>query len=128
MCGPASRCRGCASQQPQGRPAAASEARWLRLSYDVDRRRQLKGLLVRESKGGREAGIRRSEAAAHSIGLYRDNSPVVDIVLAVAAAGPFELSATLRTVLQHAGAATDDEMLWAAMSELPRRVLGESRP
>ena len=97
--------------------APASESRWLRLSYDVTDD-DVKGLL-QKSRGGPRLAF--GDEAAATLALH-PTSPVVDIVLAVAAAGRSisDIAATLQ-MLERA----DDEMLWAAMSEFAR-VLGES--
>ena len=78
----------------------------------------VKGLLQR-SKGGPRLAF--GDEAAATLALH-PTSPVVDIVLAVVAAGRSisDIAATLH-MLERA----DDEMLWAAMSEFAR-VLGES--
>ena len=97
--------------------APASEARWLRLSYDVTDD-DVKGLL-QKSKGGPRLAF--GDEATATLALH-PTSPVVDIVLAVAAEGRSisDIAAALH-MLERA----DDEMLWAAMSEFAR-VLGES--
>ncbi|WP_419943946.1 DUF1156 domain-containing protein [Candidatus Poriferisodalis sp.] len=97
--------------------APASEARWLRLSYDVTDD-DVKGLL-QKSKGGPRLAF--GDEATSELNLHAA-SPAVDIVLAVAAEGrSIGDIATALHMLERAG----DEMLWAAMSEFAR-VLGES--
>jgi len=97
--------------------APASEARWLRLSYDVNDD-DVKGLL-QKSKGGPRLAL--GDEVAGELNLH-PSSPAVDIVLAVAAEGrSIGDIATALHMLERAG----DEMLWAAMSEFAR-VLGES--
>ncbi len=97
--------------------APASEARWLRLSYDVTED-DVKGVL-QKVKGGPRLAF--GNETADSLSLH-PTSPVVDIVLAVAAEGrSISDIATALQLLERA----DDEMLWAAMSEFAR-VLGES--
>ncbi|MCQ3808647.1 MAG: DUF1156 domain-containing protein, partial [Acidimicrobiia bacterium] len=97
--------------------APASEARWLRLSYDVTED-DVKGLL-QKSKGGSRLAF--GDEAAPGLSLH-PTSPVADIVLAVAAQGRMlsDIAAALHTLER-----ANDEMLWAAMSEFAR-VLGES--
>ena len=94
--------------------AAASEARWQRLSYDMDDA-DAAGVLVKERGGSRLAY---GDEATASIDLH-DDSAIVDIVLAVAAEG--------RSVVAigdalHALGREGDEMLWAAMTEMARFV------
>ncbi len=97
--------------------APASEARWLRLSYDVTED-DVKGVL-QKVKGGPRLAF--GDETADSLSLH-PTSPVVDIVLAVTAEGrSISDIATALQLLERA----DDEMLWAAMSEFAR-VLGES--
>ena len=97
--------------------APASEARWLRLSYDVTED-DVKGLL-QKVKGGPRLAF--GDEAAATLTLHA-TSPVVDLVLAVAEEGRSitDIAAALHTLER-----ADDEMLWAAMSEFAR-VLGES--
>ena len=102
------------ARQHSRRVAAASEARWLRLSYDVGDS-DVVGLLQKEKGGSRLAY---GDEAAASLDLHA-TSPVIDIVLAVAAQG--------RSIADIAGALQilereNDEMLWAAMAELGRLV------
>ncbi len=97
--------------------APASEARWLRLSYDVTED-DVKGVL-QKVKGGPRLAF--GDETADSLSLH-PTSPVVDIVFAVAVEGrSISDIATALQLLERA----DDEMLWAAMSEFAR-VLGES--
>ena len=104
-------------RQHSRRRAAASEARWQRLSYDIADDGAA-GLLVKDKGGTRFAY---GSEAAKFIDL-RDDSPAIDIALAVAAEGR-EMHA-IADVLQRL-ARDSDEMLWSAMAELPRR-LGEA--
>ena len=105
------------ARQHGRRTAAASEARWQRLSYDIDDT-DAAGLLVKDGGGTRFA---HGAEAAKFIDL-RDDSPAIDIALAVAAEGR-EMHA-IADMLQHLGR-DSDEMLWSAMAELPR-LLGEA--
>ena len=105
------------ARQHGRRTAAASEARWQRLSYDIADDGAA-GLLVKDKGGTRFAY---GSEAAKFIDL-RDDSPAIDIALAVAAEGR-EMHA-MADVLQHL-ARDSDEMLWSAMAELPR-LLGEA--
>lgn len=104
--------------------APASEARWLRLSYDVTED-DVKVLLQKPKGGSKKSqgGPRLAfgDEAAADLNLH-PTSPVVDLVLAVAAEGRSisDIAAALH-MLERA----DDEMLWAAMSEFAR-VLTES--
>ncbi len=97
--------------------APASEARWLRLSYDVTDD-DVKGLL-QKARGGQRMVF--GDEAAATLSLH-PTSPVVDVVLAVAAEGRSlnDIAEALHTLKR-----ADDEMLWAAVSEFAR-VLGES--
>ena len=105
------------ARQHGRRTAAASEARWQRLSYDIADDGAA-GLLVKDKGGSRFAY---GSEAAKFIDL-RDDSPAIDIALAVAAEGR-EMHA-IADVLQRL-ARDSDEMLWSAMAELPR-LLGEA--
>ena len=105
------------ARQHGRRTAAASEARWQRLSYDIEDT-DAAGLLVKDGGGTRFAY---GAEAAKFIDLSGD-SPAIDIALAVAAEGR-EMHA-IADVLQHLGR-DSDEMLWSAMAELPR-LLGEA--
>lgn len=99
--------------------AAASEARWQRLSYDMSES-DVQGLTVTEGGGVRLA--LGSEAAA-GIDLH-PGSDVIDIALAVAAEGR-SLEDTANAL--HRLDRENDQMLWAAMAELARLV-GEGDP
>jgi adenine-specific DNA methylase len=105
------------ARQHGRRTAAASEARWQRLSYDITDA-DAAGLLVKDKGGTRFA----YGAEASKFIDLRDDSPAIDIALAVAAEGR-EMNA-IADVLQHLGR-DSDEMLWSAMAELPR-LLGEA--
>ena len=104
-------------RQHDRRVAPASEARWLRLSYDVTDD-DVKGLL-QKAKGGPRLAF--GDEAADVLALH-PTSPVVDIVLAVAAE---DRSISDIAEALHILERADDEMLWAAMAEFAR-VLGES--
>ncbi|MDE0664812.1 MAG: hypothetical protein OXH67_04390 [Acidimicrobiaceae bacterium] len=95
-------------------PAAASEARWQRLSYDMTDQ-DAAGLLVKDRGGVRFAYG--DEAAAH-VDLGGD-SAVIDIVLAIAAEGRSvnDIGDALHTLGREG-----DEMLWAATAEMARLV------
>ena len=104
------------ARQHARRVTAGSEARWQRLSYDIADP-DAAGLLVKEGGGARLAY---GDEAADGLDL-RDDSPVIDIVLAVAAEGRSVNG--IGDALHHLGRATD-EMLWAAIAEMAR-LLGE---
>ena len=94
--------------------AAASEARWQRLSYDLSER-DVDGILVKLKGGVRLASGRE---AAPKLDLH-ENSPAIDIALQIAAQG--RSSDDIADVLHHLERETD-EMLWAAIAELARYV------
>ena len=110
------------ARQPARRVAAASEARWQRLSHDMTDS-DVEGIIIKEKGGSRLA--RGSEFAqsprAHNL---HSTSAVIDIALAVAAEGR-SLSAIADAL--HLLDRENDEMLWAATTELARLV-GESDP
>ena len=110
------------ARQHARRVAAASEARWQRLSHDMTDS-DVEGIIVKEKGGSRLA--RGSEFAqsprAHHL---HSTSAVIDIALAVAAEGR-SLSDIADAL--HLLDRENDEMLWAAMTELARLV-GESDP
>ena len=97
--------------------AAASEARWQRLSYGMSDS-DVEGILMKARGGSRLAFG--DEAALH-LNLH-PSSAVIDIALAVAAEGR-SLSDIADAL--HLLDRENDEMLWAAMTELARLV-GES--
>jgi adenine-specific DNA methylase len=96
------------------RVAAASEARWQRLSYDMSDS-DVEGIIVKEKGGSRFAY---GDESAPDLNLHR-SSAVVDIALAVAAEGR-SLSDIADAL--HLLDRENDEMLWAAMTELARLV------
>jgi len=97
--------------------AAGSEARWLRLSYDLSEK-DVAGI-IKKVKGGPRLAF--GDEAADTLDLH-PNSAVIDIALAVAAEGRAlaEIAEALHVLDRES-----DEMLWAAMAELARAV-GES--
>ena len=105
------------ARQHARRVAAASEARWQRLSYDLDDSEAV-GLLARERGGNRLAYG--TEAAA-GIEL-RDDSAVIDLVMAIAVEG--RSVNDIGDALQALGR-DSDEMLWSATAEMAR-VVGEA--
>ena len=105
------------ARQHGRRVAAASEARWQRLSYDMSDS-DVEGILVKAKGGSRLAY---GDEAAPSLNLH-PSSAVIDIALAVAAEGR-SLSDIADAL--HLLDRENDEMLWAAMNELARLV-GES--
>ncbi|MDE0136685.1 MAG: hypothetical protein OXM54_17825 [Acidimicrobiaceae bacterium] len=94
--------------------AAASEARWQRLSYGITDTGAA-GLLVKDRGGARLAY---GDQTADSIDLTSD-SAIIDIVLAIAAEGRSvnDIGAALHTLGREG-----DEMLWAATVEMARLV------
>lgn len=94
--------------------AAASEARWQRLSYDLSER-DVDGILVKRKGGVRLAT---GKEAAAKLALH-PNSPVIDIALNIAAQG--RSVSDIADVLHQLERETD-EMLWAAVAELARYV------
>lgn len=99
------------------RVAAASEARWQRLSYDMTDS-DVEGIIVKEKGGSRLAYG--SEFAETPRGHHlHSTSAVIDIALAVAAEGR-SLSDIADAL--HLLERENDEMLWGAMNELARLV------
>ena len=94
--------------------AAASEARWQRLSYGITDT-DAAGLLVKDRGGARLAY---GDETANSIDLTGD-SAIIDIVLAIAAEGRSvnDIGDALHTLGREG-----DEMLWAATVEMARLV------
>lgn len=92
--------------------AAASEARWQRLASDLSDD-DTAGLLVKDGKGVRFAFSSETTSTAAV------ESPVIDVALAVAAAG--KSVAAVADVLSIL-ARVEDPFLWAAMGELSRLV------
>ena len=92
-----------------GRQAApGSELRWERLTYHLDES-ATNGLVVKDGKGFRLAYASEGDPQATS------ESPVIDVVLAVAIAGR-SVSATAE--LLATSGRIDDAFVWAAMTEL----------
>ena len=105
------------ARQHGRRVAAASEARWQRLSYDMTDS-DVEGIIVKEKGGSRLAYG--SEFAESPRGHHlHSTSAVIDIAMAVAAEGR-SLSDIADAL--HLLDRENDEMLWAAMSELARLV------
>lgn len=92
--------------------AAASEARWQRLASDLSEE-DTAGLIVKSGKG-----VRFAFAAEADLNLS-PQSPVVDVALAVAAAG--KSVASVAEVLVRVNR-TEDPFVWGAMGELSRMV------
>ena len=102
------------ARQHARKVTAASEARWQRLSYDMPDQNAA-GLLHKERGGSRLAY---GDEAASTIDL-RDDSPVIDLVFAIAAEG--RSVNAIAAALQALGRETD-EMLWAATAAMARFV------
>ena len=96
-------------------PAPGSELRWERLTYHLDES-AMSGLVVKDGKGFRLAYASESNPQATS------ESPVVDVVFAVAVAGK---SVGAVAELLAASGRTNDAFVWAAMTELAD-LLGEA--
>ena len=105
------------ARQHGRKPAAASEARWQRLSYGMTDH-DADGLLAKERGGARLAYG--DEAATHI--ELDDDSAVIDIVLAIAAEGR-SVNSIGETL--HLLGREGDEMLWAATAEMAR-LTGEA--
>ena len=105
------------AQQHGRRVAAASEARWQRLSYDMTDS-DVEGIIVKE-KGGSRMALGSEFATTLRADHLHSTSAVIDIALAVAAEG--RSLANIADAL-HLLDRENDEMLWAAMSELSRLV------
>ena len=105
------------ARQHGRRVAAASEARWQRLSYDMSEN-DVDGI-IKKVKGGPRLAY--GDETSTSLDLH-PNSAVIDIALAVAAEGRglAEIAEALHVLDRE-----NDELLWAAMAELARSV-GES--
>ena len=99
------------------RVAAASEARWQRLSYDMSEN-DVEGI-TKKVRGGPRLAY--GDETSTELDLH-PNSAVIDIALAVAAEGRglAEIAEALHVLDRE-----NDELLWAAMAELARSV-GES--
>ncbi|MCY3851370.1 MAG: hypothetical protein OXF75_11325 [Acidimicrobiaceae bacterium] len=99
-----------------GRQAApGSELRWERLTYHLDES-ATSGLVVKDGKGFRLAYASESDPQTTS------ESPVIDLVFAVASAG--KSVGAVAELLATSGR-TDDPFVWAAMTELADQ-LGEA--
>ena len=105
------------ARQHGRRVAAASEARWQRLSYDMSEN-DVEGI-IKKVRGGPRLAY--GTETAPSLDLHT-NSDVIDIALAVASVGRglAEIAEALHMLDRE-----NDELLWAAMAELARSV-GES--
>ena len=105
------------ARQHGRRVAAASEARWQRLSYDMSDS-DVEGIITKEKGGSRLAYGDEFAETSRSHHLH-STSAVIDIALAVAAEGR-SLSDIADAL--HLLDRENDEMLWAAMTELARFV------
>lgn len=105
------------ARQHSRRVAAASEARWQRLSYDMSDS-DVEGIIIKAKGGSRLAY---GDESAPTLNLH-PSSAVIDIAFAVAAEGR-SLSDIADAL--HLLDRENDEMLWAAMNDLARLV-GES--
>ena len=110
------------ARQHGRRVAAASEARWQRLSYDMSDN-DVEGIIIKD-KGGSRLAYGHEFAETSRSHLLHSTSAVIDIALAVAAEGR-SLSDIADAL--HLLDRENDEMLWAAMTELARLV-GEGDP
>ena len=99
------------------RVAAASEARWQRLSYDMSDS-DVEGIITKDKGGSRLAYGNEFAKTSRSQHLH-STSAVIDIALAVANEG--RSLSDIADVL-HLLDRENDEMLWAAMTELARLV------
>ena len=97
------------------RAAPGSEVRWERLTYHLDES-ATSGLVVKDGKGFRLAYASEANPQATS------DSPVIDVVFAVAVAGK---SVGAVAELLAASGRTNDAFVWAAMTELAD-LLGEA--
>lgn len=102
------------ARQHGRRVAAASETRWQRLSYDMEDS-DVDGIITKEKGGSRLAF---GDESVESMSLH-PTSAVIDLALAVAAEGRSmsDIAEALHILDRE-----NDEMLWAAMSELARLV------
>ena len=110
------------TRQHSRRVAAASEARWQRLSYDMSDS-DVEGIIAKDKGGSRLAYGDEFAETSRSHHLH-STSAVIDLALAVAAEG--RSLADIADAL-HLLDRENDEMLWAAMTELARLV-GEGDP
>ena len=97
--------------------APGSELRWERLTHHLDES-ATSGLVVKDDKGFRLAYASDGNHQANS------ESPVIDVVFAVAVAGK---SVSAVAELLATSGRTDDAFVWAAMAELAD-LLGEADP
>ena len=105
------------ARQHGRRVAAASEARWQRLSYDMSDG-DVEGIIIKDKGGSRLAYGDEYAETSRSHHLH-STSAVIDIALAVAAEGR-SLSDIADAL--HLLDRENDEMLWAAMTEMARLV------
>ena len=105
------------ARQHGRRVAAASEARWQRLSYDMSDS-DVEGIITKDKGGSRLAYGNEFAKTSRSQHLH-STSAVIDIALAVANEG--RSLSDIADVL-HLLDRENDEMLWAAMTELARLV------
>ena len=110
------------ARQHGRRVAAASEARWQRLSYDMSDS-DVEGIIIKDKGGSRLASGDEFAGTSRSQHL-NSTSAVIDLALAVAAEGR-SLSDIADAL--HLLDRENDEMLWAAITELARLV-GEGDP
>ena len=110
------------ARQHGRRVAAASEARWQRLSYDMSDS-DVEGIIIKDRGGSRLASGDEFAETSRSQHL-NSTSAVIDLALAVAAEGR-SLSDIADAL--HLLDRENDEMLWAAITELARLV-GEGDP
>ena len=110
------------ARQHGRRVAAASEARWQRLSYDMSDS-DVEGIIIKDKGGSRLASGDEFAETSRSQHL-NSTSAVIDLALAVAAEGR-SLSDIADAL--HLLDRENDEMLWAAITELARLV-GEGDP
>ncbi|MCY4101690.1 MAG: DUF1156 domain-containing protein [bacterium] len=96
-------------------PAPGSELRWERLTHHLDES-AAGGLVVKDGKGFRLAYASESDPEA------KPESPVIDVVLAVAVAGR---SVSAVSELLAVSGRAEDPFVWAAMAELSG-LLGEA--
>ena len=105
------------ARQHGRRVAAASEARWQRLSYDMSDS-DVEGIITK-AKGGSRLAYGNEFAKTSRSQHLNSTSAVIDIALAVANEGR-SLSDIADAL--HVLDRENDEMLWAAMTELARLV------
>lgn len=103
------------ARQNRRSPAPGSELRWERLTHHLDES-ATGGLVVKDGKGFRLAYASESDPQA------TPESPVIDVVLAVASAGR---SVSAVSELLAVSGRVEDPFVWAAMAELAG-LLGEA--